>query len=47
MAFPSPVANKMFMIFSKTVKGSWEYFPVETFRLLILAFNSEGTLPHF
>ena len=33
--------------FLHRVKGSREDFPAETFRLSILAFDSEGTFPHF
>lgn len=32
--------------FLHRVKGSQEFLPAETFRLLILAFDSEGTFPH-
>lgn len=46
MALPLS-ATKMFMIFSTLMKGSQEFLPAETFRLLILAFDSEGTFPHF
>ena len=33
--------------FLHRVKGSQELLPAETFQLLILAFDSEGTFPHF
>ena len=33
--------------FLHRVKGSQEFLPAETFQFLILAFDSEGTFPHF